>query len=170
MALTETKPVILGRVSGLFGVRGWVKIHSYTDPREAILEYPCWFIEIGDRWQPVERAAGKPHGKTIIARFDGVDDRDEAAGYVDARIAVERRALPDTGKDEYYWSDLEGLQVENKDGSVLGTVAHLLETGANDVLVVRDGDREVLIPFVTGEVIKDVDLASGVIRVDWEWD
>ena len=115
-------------------------------------------------------AEGKPHGKTIIARLEGIDDRDVAAGYVQATIGVERSQLPETADGEYYWSDLEGLTVRKKDGTVLGTVAYLLETGANDVLVIREADREVLVPFIPDQVVKDVDLASGVIDVDWEWD
>ena len=170
MTRTDTKPVIVGRISGLFGVRGWVKVHSFTDPREAILDYPDWLIESGDNWQPMNVAEGKPHGKTIIARLEGIDDRDVAAGYVQASIGVERSDLPETADGEFYWSDLEGLTVRKADGTVLGTVAHLLETGANDVLVVREADREVLVPFVLGQVVKDVDLANGLIDVDWEWD
>jgi len=166
----KTKPIVLGQVSGLFGVRGWVKVHSYTDPREALLGYPAWLVEIDGCWMPADVADGKPHGKTLIVKFDGVDDRDAAARYIAARIGVDRKALPETGKNEYYWADLEGLMVEREDGSVLGTVDYLIETGANDVMVVRDGDRETLVPFVAGKVIRNVDLAAGVIRVDWEWD
>jgi 16S rRNA processing protein RimM len=170
VVVTDDRPVILGRVSGLFGVKGWVKVHSYTDPREAILNYPDWLIELGGRWQPQKVEEGKQHGKTVIARFEGVQDRDAAVEYMNARIGVQRDSLPQTGDGEYYWSDLEGLSVVRKDGNVLGKVAYLLETGANDVLVVQEGDREVLIPFVTGDVVKEVDLAKGEISVDWEWD
>lgn len=170
MARTDTQPVIVGRVSGLYGVRGWMKIHSYTDPREGILAYPDWLVESGNAWQSMAVAEGKPHGKTIIARLEGIDDRDTAAVYVQAAIGVERAQLPETAEGEYYWADLEGLAVRNKDGTVLGTVAHLLETGANDVLVVREADREVLVPFVLDEVVRAVDLARGVIDVDWDWD
>jgi 16S rRNA processing protein RimM len=170
VVVTDDRPVILGRVSGLFGVKGWVKVHSYTDPREAILNYPDWLIELDGRWQPLKVEEGKPHGKTVIARFEGVKDRDTAVEYMNAQIGVQRDNLPQTGDGEYYWSDLEGLSVVRKDGDVLGKVAYLLETGANDVLVVQEGDREVLIPFVTGDVIKEVDLAKGEISVDWEWD
>lgn len=170
MAQPETNRVVLGRVSGLFGVRGWVKIHSYTDPREAILDYPNWLIELDGCWQAVGVAEGRPHGKTLIVRFDGVDDRDAASSYVNAEVAVDRSALPETGEGEYYWSDLIGLRVERQDGDEIGRVASLLETGANDVLVVRGGEKEILIPFLTGKVIEEVDLVDGVIRVDWEWD
>lgn len=170
VAQTETKPVILGRISGFFGVRGWVRVHSYTDPREAILEYPNWLIETAGKWRSMAVAEGKPHGKTIIARLEGVEDRDAAAGLIQASIGVARSEMPTPGEGEYYWSDLEGLIVENENGEMIGMVAHLIETGANDVLVVRKEEQEILVPFVTGDVIKDVDLTTGVIKVDWEWD
>jgi 16S rRNA processing protein RimM len=169
VALTENKPVILGRVTGLYGVKGWIKVHSYTEPREAILDYNDWLLLRDGERQAVKLAEGKRHGKAVIARIDGIDERDDAAGYVGHEIAVAREQLPDAGRGEYYWADLEGLQVVHSDGRILGRVAYLLATGANDVLVVR-GDREILIPFVQEEVIKDVDLAAGVINVDWEWD
>ncbi len=169
MALTERKPVILGHVTGLFGVKGWIKVRSYTEPREAILDYKDWLLLRNDDLQSVKLAEGKRHGKTVIARIEGVDDRDAAARYVGDDIGVSREALPDTPRGEYYWADLEGLRVVHKDGRTLGKVAYLLATGANDVLVVH-GDQEILIPFVPDEVIKDVDLAAGVISVDWEWD
>lgn len=169
MALSDDKPVVLGRISGVFGVKGWVRIHSHTDPREAILGYRDWLIEHSGDWKAIEVAEGKRHGKTVIVRLAGVEDRDAAAEFVNALVGVQRSSLPATGEDEYYWSDLEGLQVVHRDGNVLGRVAYLLETGANDVLVVQ-GDREILIPFVNDDVIEDVDLAEGVISVNWEWD
>ena len=169
MDQNEDRIVVLGRVSGLFGVRGWVKVHSFTDPREAILEYPDWQIETGGDWQPIELVEGKPHGKTIVARLEGTETREDARQYVGATIGVPRASLPKTGRDEFYWADLEGLRVIDTDGTVIGTVAYLLETGANDVLVVRNGEQEVLVPFVAGSVVKNVDLAEGVIDVDWEW-
>jgi 16S rRNA processing protein RimM len=169
VALSEDRIVVLGKVSGLFGVRGWVKIHSFTDPRGAILDYREWQLDSGDGWKPVDLADGKPHGKTIVARLEGIENREDAADYVGALIGVQRNALPATADDEFYWSDLEGLTVRNTDGTVIGTVAELLETGANDVLVVRGGEQEILVPYITGDVIKNVDLAEGVIDVDWEW-
>ncbi len=165
----DDKPVVLGRISGLFGVRGWVKIHSFTEPRESILDYGDWLVGREGHWKSAKLAEGKRHGKTVIARLAGIDDRDAASELVDDLVGVPRSMLPATADDEYYWSDLEGLQVVHRDGTLLGRVDHLLETGANDVLVVR-GDREILIPYVKGDVIEDVDLARGVIRVNWEWD
>jgi 16S rRNA processing protein RimM len=167
--VTERRPVVLGRVTGLHGVKGWLKVHSYTEPREAILDYKDWLLLRDGDQQAVKIAEGKRHGKTIIARIDDVDERDVAAGYVGDDIAVPRERLPDTGRGEFYWADLEGMQVVHSDGRALGKVAYLLATGANDVLVVK-GDQELLIPFVHGKYIKDVDLAAGIISVDWEWD
>ena len=161
--------MLLGQVTGLFGVRGWVKVFSYTQPREAILDYDGWLLKHKGEWRAAEVAAGKKHGKTIIVQFAGVDDRDEAAELLGCDIAVERDDMPAPEEGSFYWSDLEGLRVEHLDGSELGRVAGLMETGANDVLVVK-GEREQLIPFVAGPIVLDVDLAAGVIRVDWEWD
>ena len=163
-----TKPVILGRIVGLFGVKGWIKVYSYTEPREAVLNYREWLLRRDGDWQRVELAEGKRHGKAVIARLAGTADRDAAAQWLGSDIGVDRDALPDPGNGHYYWADLEGLTVVHKDGSELGKVACLMATGANDVLVV-DGAVERLIPFVPGTVILDVDLAAGVIRVDWEW-
>ena len=164
-----TQPVVLGRISGLFGVRGWVKVYSYTEPREAVLQYDRWLLSGKDGWQEATVAEGQRHGKTVIARIDGYVDRDQAAALVGTEIAVPRGALPETGKDQYYWSDLEGLRVVHRDGTELGRVSHLLETGANDVMVV-EGEQERLIPFVMDKVVIGVDLDKGEIEVDWEWD
>ena len=143
---------------------------SYTQPREAILDYDRWYLKQKGDWQATAISEGKRHGKTVIAHLDGVDDRDKAAALIDCDIAVDRDSLPAAEDGSYYWADLEGLRVVHQDGTELGSVSHLMETGANDVLVVRQEDQEVLIPFVTGDVIKDVDLDNGVISVDWEWD
>ena len=164
-----TQPVILGRISGLFGVRGWVKVYSYTEPREAVLNYDRWLLSSQDGWQEATVAEGQRHGKTVIVRIDGYDDRDQAAGLVGTEIGIPRDELPETNVDQYYWSDLEGLSVVHRDGTELGKVSHLLETGANDVMVVK-GETERLIPFVLDKVVLGVDLAKREIRVDWEWD
>ncbi|HSM31437.1 MAG TPA: ribosome maturation factor RimM [Woeseiaceae bacterium] len=169
MTDATTQPVILGRIVGLFGVRGWIKVYSYTEPREAVLDYKEWLLSRNGDWQRAVLAEGKRHGKAVIARLDGIEDRDAAAALTGSDIGVDRDALPDPGEGHYYWADLEGLVVVHRDGTELGRVAYLMATGANDVLVV-DGHDERLIPFVPGEVILDVDLAAGVIRVDWEWD
>ena len=164
-----TQPVILGRISGLFGVRGWVKVYSYTEPREAVLEFDRWLLSGRNGWQEATVAEGQRHGKTVIVRIEGYDDRDGAAGLIGTEIGVPRDELPEPDNDQYYWSDLEGLSVVHRDGTELGKVNYLLETGANDVMVVK-GDTERLIPFVMDKVVLGVDLVKGEIRVDWEWD
>ena len=142
---------------------------SYTQPREAILDYRDWWVSRDGSWRRQAVAEGQRHGKTVIARFEAVEDRDAAAAWIGAEIAVERGDMPTAEDGAYYWADLEGLQVVHRDGTELGRVAYLLETGANDVLV-TEGERERLIPFIAEEVILDVDLENGIIHVDWEWD
>ena len=162
-------PVVLGRITGLFGVRGWVKVYSYTEPREAVLDYKSWLLLKHDERQPVTVAEGKRHSKTVIARIEGFDDRDQSATLIGSEIIVPRDALPETADGHYYWSDIEGLRVVHKDGSDIGLVDYMLETGAHDVMVIK-GEQERLIPFVKDKVVLDVDLAAGTITVDWEWD
>jgi len=160
---------VVGRVSGLYGVRGWVKLFSYTDPVGNLLEFDEIQLGCGGHWRPASLAEARAHGKTLVGRFEGVTDRDQAACLVDQEIAVRRGQLPETAAGEVYWADLVGLEVVNTHGECLGTVDHLLATGANDVLVLR-GDRERLVPFVRGTVVKDVDQDAGRITVDWERD
>jgi len=163
----DTRIVSLGHVSGVHGVRGWVKIHSLTEPREAIFEYQPWLL--GDAHEAVRISEGIKHGNRLIAHIEGVDDREAAEELVNRSIAVRREQLPQAEAGEYYWTDLVGLEVRLQDGRVLGTVDRLVATGANDVLVVA-GDRERLVPFVTGQYVKSVDLEHGVIVVDWDPD
>jgi 16S rRNA processing protein RimM len=165
----EDEYIEMGRISGLYGVRGWVKVYSYTDPRENILNYATWHLRRQDRWVPVKLADGRGQGKGVVAHLEGYDDRDAAAALVGTTIAVLRSELPATGEGEYYWSDLIGLRVINRQGVELGTVADLMETGANDVLVVK-GERERLIPYTPGEAVQSVDLAAGLLTVDWDAD
>ena len=134
-----------------------------------MLDYGCWLLSNDRGWREARVAEGKRHGKTVIARLEGVDDRDQAFALIGTEVGVLRDELPDTEAGQYYWTDLEGLDVVRRDGSRVGRVAQLLETGANDVMVVK-GEREMLIPFVMEKVIVDVDLAKGVITVDWDWD
>ena len=174
MALTDDNaqqqtPIVLGHVAGVYGLNGWVKLRSYTDPRVAILDYRDCLMRTADGWRAATMSEGKAHGKGVIARFDGIDDRDAAASCMGAELAVPRTSLPELGDGHYYWADLEGLRVVTKEGSELGKVAYLLATGANDVLVVQ-GQKEILIPFVMGSVVLDVDVAGGNVTVDWEWD
>lgn len=160
--------VQLGRISGLFGVQGWVKVFSDTRPREAIVNYSPWFVKLGGTWREIEVEDGRAHGKGVVAKLAGFDDRDRATGLVGAEIAVKIGQLPPPKQGEYYWAQLVGLEVVNLAGERFGKVSHLLETGANDVIVVRNG-RERWLP-VTPDVIREVDLQAGVLRVDWDAD
>ena len=169
MAESSEELVTLGRVSGLFGVRGWIKVFSHTEPRESILEFEPWYLHLQGGWREMRVAEGQRHGKSVIARLDGMSDRDAAAVLVGADIAVHRDQMPALDEGEFYWSDLAGLQVVTVDGRDLGRVERLLETGANDVLVVQ-GERERLIPFLRPDVVTAVDLDGAVIRVDWDPD
>ncbi|MGM0593869.1 MAG: ribosome maturation factor RimM [Pseudomonadota bacterium] len=162
--------IVVGRISGLHGVRGWVKVYSYTQPRQNILGYATWYLSKGDRWQARELEGGRSQGKGIVAKLKGCDDRDTAAALMQSSIAIRREQLPAAAPDEYYWADLVGLRVSNQQGVALGTVSHLLETGANDVLVVRQGETERLIPFVLERFVTDIDLETGEMRVDWDPD
>lgn len=167
MSERASRLVIIGRVAGVYGVRGWIKVLSSTEPPEAILDYPCWQVGSGSQWRPMTLTAGRRHGKGILAHLDSCDEREVARMLVGAEIAVPRNEMPDPGPNQYYWADLEGLTVRTASGVELGTVDHLIETGANDVLVVK-GERERLIPYVWGQVVTGVDLDQGVMTVDWD--
>jgi 16S rRNA processing protein RimM len=162
---TPDRLVTLGRIVGLFGIRGWVKLISETARPDDILRYSPWYLD-GQPWRPV---TGKRHGKGLIAQLAGCDDRDAAATLVGRAIEVRRDQLPPPEADELYWADLEGLRVVTTEGVDLGIIDRLFETGANDVMVVR-GDRERLIPFLWDRVVKRVDLDRREMRVDWEPD
>ncbi|HLW73953.1 MAG TPA: ribosome maturation factor RimM [Gammaproteobacteria bacterium] len=165
----ERKRIVIGKVGGPFGVKGWVKLLSWTEPRDGIFEYAPWLLKSGDTWKEWEVAEGHAHGKGVIARFEGVTDRDQAMALMGAEIAVWRDQLGETKPGQYYWADLVGLDVQLEGGRSLGKVQGLMATGSNDVLVVK-GERERLIPFIQGQVIMRVDLAQGLIQVDWDPD
>ncbi|TVQ73845.1 MAG: ribosome maturation factor RimM [Chromatiaceae bacterium] len=162
-------PIVVGRISGVHGVRGWVKLFSETDPRDRILQYEPLLMERNGQWQAVPLEDGRPQGKGVVAKFAGMDDRDVAATYVGCQLAIRPEQLEPLPEGEYYWADLIGLEVETLDGISLGRVENLIQTGANDVLVVR-GDRERLIPYLREQVIHEIDLDAGRMRVDWDPD
>jgi 16S rRNA processing protein RimM len=168
---TGGRRVLLGRIVGVHGLRGEVKIESYTEPRSRIFDYSPWLLEMAPGvTKEIEKAHGRAQGKGIVASFPGVDGRDAASELVGARIFVPREALPEL-QDEFYQEDLAGLEVVNQAGVSLGKVSHLFDTGANLVLVARQQDgREHLIPYVPDMYVKAVDLDAGRITVDWEED
>jgi 16S rRNA processing protein RimM len=165
----KEKWVILGRVSGVFGVKGWLKVQSYTEPRDNVVGFGAWTLRMDGVDRDFEVEDGRSHAGSVVAKLHGIDDRDRARDCVGADIVVPREKLPAVGSGEFYWTDLEGLEVRTTTGVVLGKVDHLLATGGNDVLVL-DGRPQRLIPFVAGAVVKDVDLGLGIIVVDWSTD
>jgi 16S rRNA processing protein RimM len=165
--LAEQQIINVGKISGVFGVKGWVKVFSFTDPRENILTYSPWLLKKGDEIKAVNVVDGQLQGKTIVAQLSGVNDRDQAANLMGWDVFITQDQLPAAAKGEYYWSDLVGLKVETIDGVQLGVVDSLLETGANDVIVVQ-GERERAIPFLQGETVINIDLDAGRIVVDWD--
>ena len=169
MSEPSTTRIMLGHISGLYGVRGWVKVFSYTKPITNIFNYSPWQLYQYGQWQTLSVCEGKTHGKGIIARLETIHDRDEAARLLGADIMISRSQLPTAPINEYYWVDLIDLTVINHKGVKLGQVDYMLETGANDVIVVK-GKRERLIPFVLGRVVLEVDLVGRVLRVDWDED
>ena len=157
--------VALGYLSAVHGIKGWVKVHSWTRPMEAILDYQPWLL--GEDKRSVKIVDGRKQGKGMAALLPGYDNREQAVALVGQQIFVNRDQMPATARDEYYWSDLEGLEVHTTGGELLGRVERLMETGANDVLVIR-GKREHLVPFIQGQYVTRVDLEGGVIEVDWD--
>lgn len=159
--------VVLGEIVGVHGVAGRLKVRSWTRPPENLFEYTPWELRLPGTLAVRRLLEGRRQGRSLLARLEGIDDRDTAIAWRGAQIAVPRAALPPAGPEEYYWAELEGLEVTTREGVALGRVDHLLETGANDVLVVR-GDRERLVPYVPGVYVLDVDLGGGRITVDWD--
>ena len=184
-----SEKVILGRITGVYGVKGWLKIFSYTDPIESIVDYSPWYIRPENRsgsspdnrnrapWKKVKLKAGKRHAKTVIAQLEHCENRDEAQVYIGSEIAIEENQLEQLrNKNEFYWRELIGLRVINQQEVELGVVKSLMETGANDVLVVASEEgtetekKERLIPWTMQQAIIAVDLQQGVIEVDWDPD
>ena len=172
--------LVVGKITGCYGVKGWVKIHSYTEPKENFLGFGKWMLRRKGAVEPVEFVDLRAQGKCLVAHIAGVDDRTLAESYRGLEVVVPAGSLPDLEEGDYYWSQLQGLQVWCRDQSpgagaepvLLGSVDHLIETGANDVLVVKPSqgsmdDRERLIPYLPGDVVTRVDLAEAVIEVNW---
>lgn len=159
----------MGRVVAPYAVRGWIKLQTFTEYLDSLLDYPVWRIGKDGDWRDYRVLDGKVHGQYLMASLEGVGDRSAAEALMGLDVAVLREEMPEAEEDEYYWDDLIGLEVVNLAGEALGRVEGLLETGANDVLQVRDGETERLLPFVDA-VVKEVDLEAGRLVVDWGLD
>lgn len=160
----------MGRISAPFGIKGWVNIQADTESPDSLVDYPELHVGRDSNWRviKVEEISVRPKGTAV--KFFGIEDRDQAFALRGQLVAIPRSALPPTGNDEYYWTDLIGLTVLGIDGVLLGSVSHLLETGSNDVLVVKGDDGvERLIPFVAA-IVEKVDIAAKVITTQWGLD
>jgi 16S rRNA processing protein RimM len=161
--------LVMGRLGSPFGVKGWLHVTAYTELAESLLDYSPWYINRQDGWRVIEVISGRAHGKGLVVQLKGCSDRDEAALLTGSEVGVYRHQLPPAAADQYYWSDLVGMQVITQDGRALGLLDHLFETGANDVMVVK-GEQEYLVPYIEGQVVRSVDLETREIRVDWDPD
>ena len=157
----------MGRLGAAHGLSGWLRVVSYADPPEQLQNYRNWTLLLDDERKPVTLRRLRSGAGGLACLLDGVDTREAAEALNGAEIRIDRAALPPPGKDEWYWADLEGLEVRNLDGRRLGHVAGLMATGANDVLIVQ-GERRRLIPFLPGSRVREVDLEQGRLVVDWD--
>jgi len=169
----ETQHVVLGRLTSPHGVKGWLKVYSYTSPAQGIFDYPVWVLSMQGQCHSRRLLEARPQGKSLVVRLEGIDTRELAEQWSGADVLMEKTALPELESDEYYWHQLEGLEVETRDGVKLGRVDHLFETGANDVLVIKPSegsldDRERLLPFLPDDVIVRIDLSGQSMIVDWD--
>jgi 16S rRNA processing protein RimM len=168
----QARRVTLGRVAGVYGIRGWVKLQSYTRPAENLLDYPGCRLQTAQGHE-AKLIQGRVHGNGLVAQFSDaqgrpIEDRDVAAALIGAEVQVDRSELPEPPAGSYYWSDLLGLEVVSIDGLPLGRVVELMENGAQDVLVLKDAEGlERMIPFVPGPIIQSVDLKTQRIVADW---
>ncbi len=157
--------ICVGHILGSQGIKGWVRVFSKTSPRENIVSYSPWLVERGSDLKAVT-VTGRLQGKYVVARLEGIEDRTQADELTGCQIYIKPEQLPNLEAGEYYWSDLIGLSVETLQGDPLGEVASMMETGADDVMVLK-GERERLIPFVVDQIVREVDLVNQRLVVDW---
>lgn len=158
--------ITVGKVTGHYGVKGWLKVYSYTQPMENIANYKTWIVG----GETIKGIKAKKHGKTVVVYFKGLDNREKSQAFVGKEVQIYSEELSALGGDEFYWRQLIGLSVVNTKGEALGVIDSLFETGANDVMVVRgESGEDVLIPFILDQYVKSVDLDCKSMLVDWEF-
>ena len=160
--------VCVGHILGARGVKGEVRVFSNTEPRENIVKYSPWLVEIDGKIETIE-VKGRLQGKNVIAKLAGFENREQTATIIGGKIYILPEQLPALGNSEYYWSDLIGMAVYSLQAESLGAIVSMMETGANDVMVVK-GDKERLIPFVLNDIVREIDLANAKMIVDWQAD
>ena len=165
---------VVGKLGSTYGIRGWLRIYSSTEYAESIFDYQPWSLKIKGEWQPTELENWRHHNHELIVKLKGVDNREDAQVLANVEIGVGLSVFPELEEGDYYWHDLIGCSVVNLQGYTMGTVAEMMETGSNDVLVVKAnvkdafGKQERLIPFLYEQVVKRVDLTTKTIEVDWD--
>lgn len=161
--------VVMGRIVAPYGVLGWLKVQPDTEAIDGLLDYQTWWLGKDDNWQAYEVETAKVHNDVLVVKLEGISDRDVAFAHKGKQIAVPRAALPEPEENAYYWSDLIGLRVKNKQDIDFGLITEVFETGANDVLVVKQDEKspERLLPFIAS-VVLEVDLKAKTMLVDWD--
>lgn len=171
--MSVNSETVMGKITSVYGVKGWVKVFSYTQPKENLLKYKVWDLRKNGRDQQVKVLQCKVHGNGMVAHLEGYSDRERSKELADSLIMLDVEALPELDSGEFYWHQLEGLKVLTANGVLLGKVSHLMETGANDVLVIKKcagslDAKERLVPYLPEQVVKSVDLESGQLVIDWD--
>jgi 16S rRNA processing protein RimM len=166
MKTTAEKYVSIGKFGKTHGLQGYIKVYSNTDPIEKIMDYQPWYIKTGQAWQIIDIDNIKQQGTAFVVLIKNINDPETACAYTNKPISIPRSQLPKPANNEYYWTDLEGLTVTNQDGEELGKIDHLMATGSNDVIVIQ-GKKRHLIPFILNEVIVNIDLANKTMQVKW---
>ncbi|WP_159819048.1 ribosome maturation factor RimM [Colwellia sp. 20A7] len=172
--MSTQNQITLGKVGAVYGIKGWLRIHSFTDESDAILDYFPWSLKLGNNTRTVDVTDWRKHNKGLVVKVAGIDDRDDAQALVGSDILINESSLPELSKGDYYWRDLIGMAVVTTQGYDLGVVSDMLETGANDVLVVKanlnDGfsKKERLIPYLLEQVVESVSIENKQICVDWD--
>lgn len=159
----------MGRIVAPYGVLGWLKVLPDTETIDGLFDYETWWLGKGNDWRELEVETAKVHNDVLVVKLKGIDDRDAAFACKGKQIAVPRAALPEPEQNAYYWSDLIGLRVKNKQDIDFGAITEVFETGANDVLVVKQDEKspERLLPFIAS-VVLEVDLKAKTMLVDWD--
>ncbi|MDP8099748.1 ribosome maturation factor RimM [Pasteurella atlantica] len=172
--MSEQKMTVVGKLGSTYGIRGWLRLYSSTEQQESIFDYQPWFLKVKDQWKPVELESWRYHKNDLIVKLKGIDERESAQLLTNAEIGVDLSVFPQLEEDDFYWHDLIGCEVVNTDNYQMGTVTEIMETGSNDVLVVKAKSKDAfkkqerLIPFLYEQVVKRVDLTTKTIEVEWD--
>lgn len=161
--------VIVGQFGKVHGIKGFITLHSFTEPRDNILEYKPWFMLLNKQWQPIDLSKIEVNNKHILVKVEGFTEREQASELTHVQVGIKKTQLPTLPKGEFYWNELIGMQVHNTEGTALGFVKEILATGANDVLII-EGERRYLVPYLLDLYIIAIDAEQRAITVDWDAD